>query len=328
MTESSTELLLQEDPLRYVLFPILPERRPIWEAYKRHMRCFWTAEEIDFAADRNDWKRLEPKERAFIEHILAFFAGSDGIVLENLLENFSTEVQWAEVRCFYAFQAMMENVHSEVYSLLIDVYVEDPTRKTELFEAIERIPCIQRKADWAKRWMDPSLGFAQRLVAFAVVEGIFFSGSFCAIFWLKNRGIMVKALGTSNELIARDEGMHTDFAVLLYGYLETRLTQEEVYVIFRDAVLIEQEFIGDSLPYDLPGMNRRLMSTYIEYVADRLLLQLGYDPLYDAKNPFDFMEVTCLDGKSNFFEKRVSEYQLAATASRAEEREFRIMEHF
>lgn len=328
MSESQKEALFQDDPLRYVLFPIAPERRPIWEAYKRHMQCFWTPEEIDFAADRNDWKALQPKERAFIEHILAFFAGSDGIVLENLLENFSTEVQWAEVRCFYGFQAMIENVHSEVYSLLIDVYVEDPTRKTELFEALERIPCIQKKAEWAKRWMDSTQSFARRLVAFAVVEGIFFSGSFCAIFWLKSRGIMVKALGTSNELIARDEGMHTDFAVLLYGYLQQRLTQAEVEEIFRDAVKIEQEFIGDSLPYDLPGMNSRLMSQYIEFVADRLLLQLGYQAIYKAENPFDFMEVTCLDGKSNFFEKRVSEYQLAATASRAEEREFNVMDEF
>ena len=322
------EPLLEDNDFRYVLFPIPSYRKPIWDAYKKHMSCFWTAEELDIAADKNDWDNLSKDEKHFIEHILAFFAGSDGIVLENLLENFSTEVQWPEVRCFYAFQGMIENVHSEVYSLLIDVYVENPVRKKQLFEAIDEIPAIKRKAEWAKKWMSKKQPFSHRLIAFAVVEGIFFSGSFCAIFWLKNNGKMVKALGTSNELISRDEGMHTDFAVLLFSYLQNTPDQSTVNDIFIDAVNIEKEFICDSLPNDLQGMNKNLMSTYIEYVADRLLLQLGFKKLYNSKNPFDFMEKTCLDGKTNFFEKRVSEYQHAHNASSKEERTFDVVDDF
>lgn len=322
------ESILMEDPFRYVIFPIPSERKPIWDAYKQHVSCFWTPEEIDFSADKNDWLSLSSEERHFIEHILAFFAGSDGIVLENLLENFATEVQWPEVRCFYAFQGMIENIHSEVYSLLIDVYVEDSKRKEELFQAIQRIPCIQNKAKWAQKWMDSKKPFSQRIIAFAVIEGIFFSGSFCAIFWLKSMGKMVKSLGTSNELISRDEGLHTDFAVLLFSYLEDKPSQEIVHEIFRDAVDIEKKFISDSLPYRLQGMNSKLMSQYIEFVADRLLSQLGYDKMFSVENPFDFMDKTCLDGKSNFFEKRVSEYQLAANATKLEERNFEVLEDF
>jgi ribonucleotide reductase beta subunit family protein with ferritin-like domain len=331
MTEKTKDLLeplLSTNDLRYVLFPIPSYRKPIWDAYKKHVSCFWTAEEIDIAADKNDWDKLSKNEKHFIEHILAFFAGSDGIVLENLLENFSTEVQWPEVRCFYAFQGMIENIHSEVYSLLIDVYVEDSIRKTQLFEAIEEIPSIKNKALWAKKWMSKDRPFSHRLIAFAVVEGIFFSGSFCAIFWLKSKGKMVKALGTSNELIARDEGMHTDFAVLLFSYLNNHPSSTIINEIVSEAVSIEKEFICDSLPYDLQGMNKNLMSTYIEYVADRLLLQLRYDKIYNSKNPFDFMEKTSLDGKTNFFEKRVSEYQHAHNASSKESRTFDIVDDF
>ena len=326
--DDKNEPLLQEDNLRYVLFPIPQYRQPIWQAYKKHVSCFWTAEEIDFSADKRDWDNLTPDEKTFIEHILAFFAGSDGIVLENLLENFSTEVQWPEVRCFYGFQVMIENIHSEVYSLLIDEFVDNESRKTELFQAIEKIPCVTQKANWAKKWMDPSLPFSHRLIAFAVVEGVFFSGSFCAIFWLKSRGIMVKALGMSNELIARDEGMHTDFAVLLFSYIRNKPSFEVLQEIFSEAVEIEKEFIGDSLPKALQGMNRDLIGQYIEFVADRLLLQLGYSKMYGSENPFDFMENTCLDGKSNFFEKRVSEYQLSSGASSAETRTFEMLNDF
>lgn len=307
-----SEPMLEEDPMRFVLFPIPNHRIPIWNAYKKQMACFWTAEEIDFAADKSDWETLDGDEKEFIEKILAFFAGSDGIVLENLIENFSQEVQWPEVRCFYGFQAAMENIHSEVYSLLIDEYVESNERKTELFHAIETIPCVARKAEWAQKWISAERPFGERLVAFAVVEGVFFSGSFCAIFWLKNRGKMVKALGMSNELIARDEGMHTDFAVLLYSYLVNKVSQERIYEIVQSAVEIEKSFIHDILPRNLQGMNRDLMSQYIEYVADRLLTQFDLPTHYKSENPFSFMETTSLDGKSNFFEKRVSEYQLAS----------------
>ena len=327
-SQTQIEPMLQDDELRYTLFPIENDKIPLWEMYKKHMRCFWTAEEIDFNADKQDWESLGPKERHFIEHILAFFAGSDGIVLENLLQNFSTEVKWPEVRAFYGFQAMAENVHSEVYSLLIDEYVKDRERKTELFEAIDRIPCVQQKAQWALKWMNPDQPFCNRLIAFAVVEGIFFSGSFCAIFWLKSRGKMVKALGMSNELIARDEGIHTDFAVLLHKYLVNPCPEQVVRQIMTEAVEIEKEFIGDSLPYRLQGMNRELMSQYIEFVADRLIQQLGFAKIYDSENPFDFMDLTCLDGKSNFFEKRVSEYQLAATTSNKEDKTFTEMDDF
>ena len=313
-----TEPILSEETNRYTLFPITyPE---VWKAYKTQKQCFWTAEEIDYVSDKKDWESLNDNEKYFIEHILAFFAGSDGIVLENLVQNFCKEVKIAEARCAYAFQAMMENIHSEVYSLLIDTYV-DKDRKEILFNAIETIPCIKEKADWAIKWINENRTFAERLVAFAVVEGVFFSGSFCAIFWLKSRGKMVKALGTSNELIARDEGMHTDFAVLLYNKLNKKLDQETIHQIFREAVTIEKKFICESLPCNLIGMNQLLMSQYIEFVADRLISQLGYQPMEwtdengenrKSSNPFDFMNKTNLDGKTNFFDKRVSEYQLSS----------------
>ena len=309
--EQNEEILLKEDPLRFTIFPI---RVPaIWKAYENHKNAFWTAQEIDYSADLEDWAKLTDDERYFIEHILAFFAGSDGIVLENLVTTFCKEVQLPEARCFYTFQAAMENIHSEVYSLLIETFVKDQERKTKLFQAIETIPCVSKKANWALNWIDPSRSFAERLVAFAVVEGIFFSGSFCAIFWLKSRGLMVKALGTSNELIARDEGLHTDFAVLLYSMLNKQLDESVVLGIVTSAVVIEEEFITESLPCRLIGMNQDLMKQYIRFVADRLLLQLGYSAHYEDKNPFDFMTLNSLDGKTNFFEKRVTEYAAAAS---------------
>ena len=305
-----SEPLLNESNNRYTLFPI--DYPLIWKAYKQQKQCFWTAEEIDYVSDKKDWETLNENEKYFIEHILAFFAGSDGIVLENLVQNFCKEVKIPEARCAYAFQAMMENIHSEVYSLLIDTYVDTNQRKDELFNAIETIPCVKKKANWAIKWINSNRSFAERLVAFAVVEGVFFSGSFCAIFWLKSRGKMVKALGTSNELIARDEGMHTDFAILLYNHLNQKLDETTIHTIFKEAVEIEKEFICESLPCSLIGMNKNLMSQYIEYVADRLVTQLNHSKIYKSNNPFDFMNKTNLDGKSNFFEKRVSEYQLAS----------------
>ena len=258
----------------------------------------------------NDWETLSDDERYFIENILAFFAGSDGIVLENLIQNFCSDVQLPEAKCVYAYQAYIENVHSEVYSLLIDTYVKDQQRKKECFNAIEQIPCVKKKADWAMKWISSDKSFLHRLVAFSVVEGIFFSGSFCAIFWLKSKGKMVKTLGKSNELIARDEGMHTDFAILLYHKLNDRLDQEVIYDIFREAVEIEKEFICDSLKCNLIGMNKELMGQYIEFVADRLLTQLCYEKLYNTANPFEFMNQIGMDGKTNFFEQRVTEYQI------------------
>lgn len=300
--------LLKENKNRFTLFPI--QDNDIWTAYKLQQRAQWTAEEIDYSADLNDWDTLSSDEKYFIENILAFFAGSDGIVLENLVKNFCTEVQLPEAKCVYAFQAYIENVHSEVYSLLIDTYVKDKSRKEECFNAIEKIPCVKKKAEWALKWIDSKESFAQRLVAFAIVEGIFFSGSFCAIFWLKSKGKMVKTLGKSNELISRDEGMHTDFAILLYHKLDNRVDEKLICVMFREAVEIEKEFICDSLKCNLIGMNKELMSEYIEFVADRLLTQLGYDKLYNTKNPFEFMNQIGMDGKTNFFEQRVTEYQI------------------
>jgi len=316
------EPLLKADSTRFTTFPIrFPE---VWKAYENHKNAFWTAQEIDYASDKEDWAKLGNDERYFIEHILAFFAGSDGIVLENLVTTFCKEVQIPEARSFYGFQAMMENIHSEVYSLLIETFVTDSARKTELFNAVDTIPCIAKKAKWALNWIDTSQPFAARLVAFAVVEGIFFSGSFCAIFWLKSRGLMVKALGTSNELIARDEGLHTDFAVLLYSMLENKLDEVDVIEIITSAVLIEEEFITESLPCRLIGMNQILMKQYIRYVADRLLIQLGYDAYYKESNPFDFMTLASLDGKTNFFEKRVTEY----TVSNSDTTEFKMDDDF
>jgi ribonucleoside-diphosphate reductase subunit M2 len=276
--------------------------------YKKAEACFWTAEEIDLAADANDWLKLTSNEKHFVSHVLAFFAASDGIVNENLAANFNTEIQSAEARCFYGFQQAIENIHSEVYSLLIDTYIRDIQEKTRLLTAIETVPCVQKKANWALNWFDRNLNsFAERIVAFAAVEGIFFSGSFCSIFWLKKRGLM-PGLCFSNELISRDEGMHCDFACLIYKKLVNQLPQSRVFEIIGDAVLIECEFVREALPVELIGMNSKLMSQYIEFCSDRLLVALGCEKKYNTINPFDWMESISLQGKTNFFEKRVSEY--------------------
>ncbi len=318
------EVLLQENKDRFVLLPIkYPE---IWKMYKKHEASFWTAEEIDLSPDLKDWERLTNDERHFIKHVLAFFAASDGIVNENLAVNFMKEVQLPEARCFYGFQIMIENIHSETYSLLIDTYIKDPIEKNRLFHAIDSVPCVQKKAQWALKWINDG-SFAERLVAFAAVEGIFFSGSFCSIFWLKKRGLM-PGLSFSNELISRDEGLHCDFACLLYSMLETKLSQERIHAIIRDAVENEHEFVTDALPVSLIGMNSKLMCQYIEFVADRLLVALGYDKIYNATNPFDFMETISLQGKTNFFEKRVAEYQKAGVMNTKEQQEFKLDEDF
>ncbi|KAI9827783.1 MAG: Ribonucleotide-diphosphate reductase (RNR), small subunit [Thelocarpon impressellum] len=316
------EPLLQENPHRFVLFPI--RYHEVWQMYKKAEASFWTAEEIDLSKDMHDWnERLNDDERYFISHVLAFFAASDGIVNENLVERFSGEVQIPEARCFYGFQIMMENIHSETYSLLIDSYIKDQKQRTYLFDAIDTIPCIRKKADWAIRWIqDEQSTFAQRLVAFAAVEGIFFSGSFASIFWLKKRGLM-PGLTFSNELISRDEGLHTDFACLLFSHLRHRPSQDAVRAVITEAVTIEQEFLVEALPCALLGMNAKLMKQYIEFCADRLLLALGNPKHYHATNPFDFMESISLAGKTNFFEKRVGDYQKAgvmASTRKAEEK--------
>jgi len=305
------ELLLRENKDRFVILPINYPK--IWEMYKKHEASFWTAEEIDLGDDMKDWNALNDGERHFISHILAFFAASDGIVNENLAVNFMSEVQLPEARCFYGFQIMMENIHSETYALLIDTYIKDTTEKNRLFHAIETVPCVKKKGEWALKWIENGT-FAERLVAFAAVEGIFFSGSFCSIFWLKKRGLM-PGLTFSNELISRDEGMHCEFACLLYGMLSNKLSKEAVTTIIADAVEIEKEFVTDALPVALIGMNAKLMSQYIEFVADRWLQELGYDKLYNATNPFDFMEMISLQGKTNFFEKRVGDYQKSGVLS-------------
>jgi ribonucleoside-diphosphate reductase beta chain len=303
------EPILKDNKDRFVLFPIRHD--DVWKMYKKAEASFWTAEEIDLSHDMKDWERMNDNERHFVKHVLAFFAASDGIVNENLAVNFIREVQIAEARCFYGFQIMIENIHSETYSLLIDTYIKDPVEKDKLFKAMETVPCVQRKAEWALRWINKkNSSFAERLVAFAAVEGIFFSGSFCSIFWLKKRGLM-PGLSFSNELISRDEGLHCDFACLLYNKLENKLTTERVHEIIGDAVAIEKEFVSDALPVDLIGMNSKMMCQYIEFVADRLLVALGYHRLFNATNPFDFMELISLQGKTNFFEKRVGEYQKA-----------------
>ncbi|KAF4619793.1 hypothetical protein D9613_005151 [Agrocybe pediades] len=303
------EPLLKASHRRFILFPIqYPE---LWTFYKKAQASFWTAEEIDLSHDSWDWDRLTPGERHFISHVLAFFAASDGIVNENLVERFSNEVQAAEARSFYGFQVMMENVHSETYSLLIDTYIKDPQEREYLFNAIETVPCVKLKAEWAMRWIsDKRSTFAERLIAFAAVEGIFFSGSFAAIFWLKKRGLM-PGLTFSNELISRDEGMHTDFACLLFTHLRRRPHPKTVLKIIIEAVEIEKDFLTNALPVGLIGMNSKLMCQYIEFVADRLLVSLGNPKHFNATNPFDFMDMISLQGKTNFFEKRVSEYQRA-----------------
>ncbi|WFD32953.1 ribonucleoside-diphosphate reductase [Malassezia sp. CBS 17886] len=316
--EEEEEPLLVENSRRFVLFPI--RYHEIWQMYKKAEASFWTAEEIDLSKDLHDWdNRMNDNERHFVSHVLAFFAASDGIVNENLLERFSGEVQAAEARCFYGFQIMMENIHSETYSLLIDTYIREPEQREYLFNAIETIPVVKRKADWALRWIsDDRSTFAERLVAFAAVEGIFFSGSFASIFWLKKRGLM-PGLSFSNELISRDEGLHTDFACLLFSHLKKRAQPDRVNKIITEAVTIEQEFLTDALPVGLIGMNARLMCQYIEFVADRLLVALGNPKHYNSKNPFDFMENISLQGKSNFFERRVADYAKAGVARREDE---------
>jgi len=309
MSKIQTELLLQEDDNRYVMFPI--QDQDIWQMYKKQVECFWRAEEIDLSKDVTHWETLDQKEKYFVSMILAFFAASDGIVLENLAMRFMGEVQLSEARAFYGFQIAMENIHSETYSLLIDTYIKDREEKTMLFQAIDNFPCIKKKADWAIKWInDKRSSFATRLIAFACIEGIFFSGAFCSIFWLKKRGLM-PGLTFSNELISRDEALHTEFAVLLYSKLNKKITKAKVLEILKEAVEIEKEFICDALPCRLIGMNSDLMCQYIEFVADRLSVQLGYDKIYGTKNPFDFMEMISIEGKTNFFEKRVAEYALA-----------------
>jgi ribonucleoside-diphosphate reductase beta chain len=302
-----TEPILQDNPQRFVLLPITYPQ--VWEFYKKAEASFWTAEEVDLSQDQKDWDNLSDGERHFISHVLAFFAASDGIVNENLAINFMQEVQIPEARCFYGFQIAIENIHSEMYSLLIDTYVKNPQEKTRLFNALETVPAVGEKGNWALNWIS-SDSFAERLVAFAVVEGIFFSGSFCSIFWLKKRGLM-PGLTFSNELISRDEGLHTDFACLLYSMLEHKLAPEMVTRIVTEAVAIEKNFVTDALPVSLIGMNQALMCEYIEFVADRLLISLGNEKFYGAKNPFDFMEMISLQGKTNFFEKRVGDYAKA-----------------
>ncbi|SDY17932.1 ribonucleoside-diphosphate reductase small subunit [Hymenobacter psychrophilus] len=319
------EPLLTENPNRFVLFPI--QHDDVWQFYKKAEASFWTAEEIDLSQDQKDWDNLNDGERHFISHVLAFFAASDGIVNENLAINFMQEVQMAEARCFYGFQVMMENIHSETYSLLIDTYIKDPKQKDYLFNALETVPCVKKKGDWAIKWIN-SENFTERLIAFAAVEGIFFSGSFCSIFWLKKRGLM-PGLTFSNELISRDEGLHCDFACLLYkDHLQNKLPEARVQEIIRDAVSIEQEFVTDALPVNLIGMNAKSMNQYIEFVADRLLESLGYSRIYNATNPFDFMEMISLQGKTNFFEKRVAEYQKAGVMSERTENAFSLDEDF
>ncbi|AAA60776.1 ribonucleotide reductase small subunit [Variola virus] len=300
------EPILAKNPNRFVIFPI--QYHDIWNMYKKAEASFWTVEEVDISKDINDWNKLTPDEKYFIKHVLAFFAASDGIVNENLAERFCIEVQITEARCFYGFQMAIENIHSEMYSLLIDTYVKDSNEKNYLFNAIETMPCVKKKADWAQKWIHDSASYGERLIAFAAVEGIFFSGSFASIFWLKKRGLM-PGLTFSNELISRDEGLHCDFACLMFKHLLYPPSEETVRSIITDAVSIEQEFLTVALPVKLIGMNCEMMKTYIKFVADRLISELGFKKIYNVTNPFDFMENISLEGKTNFFEKRVGEYQ-------------------
>lgn len=309
MSRTSQELLLLPDDNRFVMFPIKFD--DIWKMYKKQMDCFWRAEEIDLSKDLKNWESLTSDEKHFISMILAFFAASDGIVLENLASRFMNDVQISEARAFYGFQIMMENVHSETYSLLIETYIKDKEEKSKLFNAISNYPCIKKKSDWAQKWIhDNRSSFATRLVAFACVEGIFFSGAFCSIYWLKKRGLM-PGLTFSNELISRDEALHCEFAVLLYSKLQKKIDKSRIHEIIKEAVEIETEFICQALPCKLIGMNSELMTQYIKFVADRLVVQLGYKKIYNVINPFDFMELISLEGKTNFFERHVSEYSLA-----------------
>lgn len=308
----ATEPLLIEDSSRFTQLPIKFPK--LQDAYVVHENMFWTAREIDYSADVSDWESLSPNEQYFIEHILAFFAGSDGIVLENLIKNFCIEVKATEARNFYGFQSMIENIHGQVYALLLDTFVKDVKRKEQLFNAIDTIPAVKKKAQWAMKWINSTNHFEERLIAFAIVEGVFFSASFASIFWLKSRNKMTKALGKSNELISRDEGLHTDFAILMYHHLLNKVSQERVEEIMKEAVEIEMEFITESIPCSMIGMNTELMCQYIKYVADRLLTQLEFEKIYNVENPFDFMKAFALDGKSNFFENRVTEYIHASSA--------------
>ena len=320
-----SERILKANRSRFVLFPI--KERKVWDMYKKAESAFWTAEEVDLAYDTKDWNALKDGERFFISRVLAFFAASDGIVNENLALNFSNEVQLPEARCFYGFQIAIENIHSEVYSLLIDTYIKDPEEKDKLFNAIDTIPAVMKKAEWALKWTDKTkASFAERLVAFAAVEGIFFSGSFCAIFWLKKRGIM-PGLCFSNELISRDEGLHRDFACLLYSMLDEKLPVAKVHEIIGAAVEAELEFITDALPVNLIGINQVLMCQYIKFVSDHLLSSLGVPKLYEATNPFDWMDLISVEGKTNFFEKRVGEYSISGVGG-AETSEFSLEEEF
>ena len=318
--KEKAEPLLEHNPGRFVIFPIA--NKAVWDMYKKAEGSFWTAEELDLSKDRGHWESLNDNERHFIKHVLAFFAASDGIVNENLAMNFMKMVQWPEARCFYGFQIAIENIHSEVYSLLIDTYIKDSAEKLKLLNAIDTIPCVKKKAEWAIHWMESEeADFASRLMAFAAVEGIFFSGAFCSIFWLKERGLM-PGLTTSNEFISRDEGLHTEFACLLYSFLHHKLSKTKAHKMIREAVKCEKEFIIDALPCSLIGMNAKMMGQYIEFVADRLLVQLGYPKIWEASNPFPFMERISLEGKDNFFEKRVSNYSKAGVGKSAEDMSF------
>ena len=322
--DASIEPILAHNPNRFVLLPI--QYPNLWQQYKRHKASFWTAQEIDLESDLGDWRNLSDGERHFVSHVLAFFAASDGIVNENLAVNFMQEVQIPEARCFYGFQVAMENIHSETYALLIDTYIQNPEEKTHLFNAIDTIPAVKDKANWALRWIDNG-NFAERLVAFAAVEGIFFSGSFCSLYWLKKRGLM-PGLTFSNELISRDEALHCEFACTLYRMLRQRLSTEAVQAIIRDAVEIEKNFVCEALPVNLIGMNAELMAQYIEFVADHWLAALDYPKMYHTKNPFDFMDMISLEGKTNFFEKRVGDYQKAGVLAAKGEQVFSLEEDF
>ena len=319
---SETDPILAVSDKRFVLLPI--EYQQIWEMYKKAVASFWVAEEIDLYQDLTDWEKLSADEKHFICHVLAFFSASDGIVNENLALRFYSDVQIPEARCFYGFQIAMENIHAETYALLIDTYINDTQEKTHLFNAIETIPCVRKKAQWAMKWIySKQAGFATRLLAFCAVEGIFFSGSFCAIFWLKKRGLM-PGLTFSNELISRDEGLHTDFACLLYNTLQEKLPPAQVLELIIEAVEIEQEFISQALPVSLIGINEKMMKQYIEFIADRLLGELKHPPHYGSSNPFDWMEMISLEGKTNFFEKRVAEYQKAGVMTKKEDMTFTL----
>jgi len=325
---TTTEPLLQHQTNRFTYFPTTYPN--IHQAYKQAVATFWTPEEINFSQDRTDWQKLSPQEQHFIKHILAFFAGSDGIVMENLAKRFMSDIELPEVRAFYSYQLFIEQIHSETYSLLLDTYIQDAQEKTKLFNAVDTVPCVKKKADWAMKWINSTTApFAQRLLGFAAVEGIFFSGSFCAIFWIRatKKGAL-PALTQSNELISRDEGMHTDFAVLLYSMLVNKLSKEIVYDLIKEAVEIEKEFVTEALSCKLIGMNAELMKQYIEFVADRLVVQIGYEKIYRATNPFNFMELISLRQKNNFFEVKVSEYKKANVGTTAKDREFALDENF